>query len=417
MNLIKSVIGVLILFSVSNSQNLNLSGTVKDNNGNPVAGVKVILEKSDLTTTTDAEGDFTLDKLSSGVCRNLQNSGIFGYPSIHNQQLSFNLEEVSNIEITSYNINGRLLTRIITEKNKGSHKIDLPHFSNGIYLLQVKLGNRMFLIKNNTLSVQSIKTIYSNGYNSLLSKSATISESLIDTIKVSKEGYFDNRFAINCSDSTGLALNIIDTTVYGLKYFPLGIGNYWVYDCQFYNNGPSEHYYIKIVTDSVYASNGALQYFSSAYKSSIYPTSSWSTFLVRLANSCSISGANKGQISNLSGSYINITEKTSVPYSQYASPLSNLPRTMPFSNSVIITKLANGLSVYFNGSSFGTFADKLVTLDDKYTTGIGCISSSMSNKTTTYNAITGAPAVVTLAKISYKLLEAGINGNKKTFGN
>ena len=57
----------LLLFNLSFSQNVSLSGVVSDAKGNPIPGVNISVLNTKKATATDAEGKYTVSNIQKGV--------------------------------------------------------------------------------------------------------------------------------------------------------------------------------------------------------------------------------------------------------------------------------------------------------------------------------------------------------------
>ena len=65
--IVLSLIAVLGICAVAMAQNQQVSGTVSDANGNPVAGATVMVDGTSIGTTTNAAGQYSLSAPADGT--------------------------------------------------------------------------------------------------------------------------------------------------------------------------------------------------------------------------------------------------------------------------------------------------------------------------------------------------------------
>ena len=63
--IVLSLIAVFVFLAYATAQNRQISGTVSDANGHPVAGATVIVDGTSLGTTTNTAGEYTLSAPAS----------------------------------------------------------------------------------------------------------------------------------------------------------------------------------------------------------------------------------------------------------------------------------------------------------------------------------------------------------------
>jgi hypothetical protein len=123
MNISKSLWVVLVGVSLCLA---NISGIVTDTGSTPIPGAVVQLEQGGGTATTGADGRFTLivsaailtgngkllpNGLSAGIARNL---------------MTMTIAERSAVEVSTFDLNGKLLSNIRQTMETGIHTIALP---------------------------------------------------------------------------------------------------------------------------------------------------------------------------------------------------------------------------------------------------------------------------------------------------
>ena len=65
--IVLSLIAVFVFLAYATAQNRQISGTVSDANGHPVAGATVIVDGTSLGTTTNTAGEYTLSAPANGT--------------------------------------------------------------------------------------------------------------------------------------------------------------------------------------------------------------------------------------------------------------------------------------------------------------------------------------------------------------
>ena len=85
----------LLLFNLSFSQNVSLSGVVSDAKGNPIPGVNISVLNTKKATATDAEGKYTVSNLQKGEAVIV--ASFIGYKT---ERVTVNLNETSTQNIT-----------------------------------------------------------------------------------------------------------------------------------------------------------------------------------------------------------------------------------------------------------------------------------------------------------------------------
>ena len=97
----KEVTLLLFLFFsvhfVALAQNLTVTGTVKDNKGEPLPGVNIILDGTTTGTVTDIDGNYRIEVPSNGVL-------IFNFIGFEVQSVPVNGQSVVNVTMSPSDI-------------------------------------------------------------------------------------------------------------------------------------------------------------------------------------------------------------------------------------------------------------------------------------------------------------------------
>jgi len=145
MILIKALIAGLMAVSVCMA--ISISGTVTDTGGHPISGAKVYLEQNKDSATSDSYGHFTISGVT-GIKNRISQITQKLSASIQNGFLYVNLQEKATVEISMFNLQGKLLATIQKNVNAGNQSVALPQIKSGVYLYKVKMGKNEILLKS-----------------------------------------------------------------------------------------------------------------------------------------------------------------------------------------------------------------------------------------------------------------------------
>ena len=233
MNIIKALLALSISLSVCIAQDINISGKVTDTNGNSIEGAIVWLVKYQYKDTTDANGDFTLtgaiginDQINQQITYKLS-------ATIKNSLLFINIQEKSAVEITTYSLQGKVISSINKTMDAGTHSIPLSHVGAGVYLYKIKSGRSEFVLKSYSIDKVSDGAVASSpdSSSSALVRYAISKKPINDIIIASKLGYLNNRIEVTNSDTSGILMKMIlqdagtVTDIDGNVYHAIKIGN------------------------------------------------------------------------------------------------------------------------------------------------------------------------------------------------
>lgn len=232
MNIIKSLLAMSLALSVCIAQDINISGTVTDTGGTPIVKAAVMLEKHGYKDTTDVTGNFLL---TGAIGINDQINHYVPYTlstTIKNGLLYIKVAEKSAVEITTYTLQGKIISAINKTMDVGIHSVALPRTGAGLYFYKIKTNGREFVIKNHSTGIISTKTAVSTqGPSSIaLAKEARRYIAIDDVIAVSKAGYLNYRVIVTNSDTSGIETKMIVcagivTDIEGNEYQAVTIGN------------------------------------------------------------------------------------------------------------------------------------------------------------------------------------------------
>ena len=190
---IKALFTGLAAVSLCVAQSVNISGKVTDTGSTPLPGAVVSLEKGGQTTTTGADGSFTLTGNANITAQNYRFQPQKFSATICNGVLFVNVKEKSAIMITVYNLQGQAVSSLQNTMAAGMHSLALPHRGTGVYLCKVRSGRNEVLIKCNSIggifggTAESVQGLQSN----VLAKQARSNAAINDVITVTKSGYLN----------------------------------------------------------------------------------------------------------------------------------------------------------------------------------------------------------------------------------
>jgi uncharacterized protein (TIGR02145 family) len=191
-----------------------ISGKVTDTSGTaPISGALVQLEQGGQSVTTGPDGLFSL----SGTAATVAGKGFLSQPQnplaiIRNGLLWVNVAEKSAVVVSAFDLRGKALSTMRRTMEAGVNSMAAPYRGAGVYLIQVLSGNREIVLKGTSAGgVLAGGTIYSNRPSSsdALAKPAIV-PAINDFIAVTKAGYLNYRVEVKRSDTSGIAIKMID---------------------------------------------------------------------------------------------------------------------------------------------------------------------------------------------------------------
>lgn len=186
-------------------QTVNLSGTVRDSAGTPMAGATVRLERGGLATTSAADGKFTLSG-TTGLARGL---GTSAAPSLADGILRLDLPARTDVAISVFGVRGEALASATRSLGAGSHGLALPATGTGMRFLSVSIGGR-----ETWLRALSIGGAYQGRAAGAPADPAPAlrkgsAAAMYDHITAVKAGFETGYVAISTTDSAGIDIRLL----------------------------------------------------------------------------------------------------------------------------------------------------------------------------------------------------------------
>ncbi len=220
-NLIKWCAVFFTAVSFCFSQSITISGKVSDAEGQAISGAVVTLQNAGIQSTTAADGRFSLTN-SAPISQNGRAYSNFA-GSIRNGVLSIHIAQKSEVTITSYSLEGRILSRVRKLMDVGSHSITLQRSGSGIHFYKVELGKKEIFLKTYSTdgvvnsAAQSVLSSQISGSLSKLSKPAAFD----DALTVKKYGYLDYTMPLTSAEMSGIEIQMQkdDTSLEPFSFF------------------------------------------------------------------------------------------------------------------------------------------------------------------------------------------------------
>jgi hypothetical protein len=197
----------LPLFGQTNPA-VNFSGIVTDSAGTPIPAAAIKLENGGLTTTTGADGRFTLTN-GTALLKALPQAPI---AAIHDGSLFLSLAEKSQVTITAYGTRGEALSSFERRLDAGSHSLRLPQVGTGVRFFKVKSGTDETML--NAFTTEGASGSAAMGFrespsHSGLAKQARTAAAYYDVLSVTKTGFLKGYLSISNSDISDIKIKML----------------------------------------------------------------------------------------------------------------------------------------------------------------------------------------------------------------
>lgn len=213
-----AVLAIASVIALGYSQQFVLKGRVVDESNQPVQGAVINVLKADTSSTTDWNGNFSLDMTSTHTLRTAD--PVANIISFQNGVLSFNLYgNKQQIQIEVYNNKGvRVNKEVVTGYGSGVQSISIlpENVPVAMYFVKFQIGNRASVfnvinIKNRIYSLPGRGLFYEKADGK---QSAAVMK-VIDTVEISKDGFQKTQIAIEsyATDLSTITLKKIESNL------------------------------------------------------------------------------------------------------------------------------------------------------------------------------------------------------------
>lgn len=199
--LLARIISIILLCSLSltASVKLDIKGTILDAYNVPIKGAVVSFANQEGTDTTDENGVYHLVSQSSNNIATAKLVSIIDTPKLRLSTLHFGVESASNVSVSLYSLNGRLLKKVLNESvSRGNWAInpfgglDLAH---GFYLISITIDEKTSTLKCIHSEDSFKKGLYSlsspggvEKSSGVYSRESSSREGALDTLVVTVKG-------------------------------------------------------------------------------------------------------------------------------------------------------------------------------------------------------------------------------------
>jgi uncharacterized protein (TIGR02145 family) len=205
MKLRGTIFTVLASIAVSHTQAVNISGVVKNSGGTVITGAMVRLGKANLSTTTGADGSFTLTGNITGATHQ-SNHGASSDERpflLDGGRFFFGGIEPAEVRVMAYDCNGRLLLSRVKVTSANDRTMALPYLASGIHIYRISINTTYYTFKSVSGTAAAIGPGAS--WNMIVPARQTKAAAPIDdALLFTKSGYQLYRLPIKKSDTSGI---------------------------------------------------------------------------------------------------------------------------------------------------------------------------------------------------------------------
>ncbi len=206
-------------------QGVNLSGIVTDSAGTPVSGADLKLEGLGLTTTSGADGRFTLGGSTGIRAPGAQGSAATASAGIRSWALSLSLPAAVEVSVTVRTLAGAEVAAYRRELSAGSYSLPLAGLGTGLRFIRVEAGGFQAVLKAHALdgvlhgsgaaatgSVAEVRAL------AALAKPAAAA-ALYDVLTSTKSGFQKAYVSVSRPDSADIQIRMLKETSPKFSFF------------------------------------------------------------------------------------------------------------------------------------------------------------------------------------------------------
>jgi hypothetical protein len=217
----KAGVLLFVVATVTFSQTLvSLSGTVFDSYSNkPVSGAVVLLAGNKLSASTDTNGFFTISSNFDNTLKPARRSP--GPEARGTRDLLFSSECAGNTEIRVYALSGRQAPMVFTRKtDAGVWRFIPPRLAPGVYVCRITTPTKpyvkLFLSQDDGGAENHPGMIrageIADETNPIVPARKSADPSVVDSLQVTKKGYFQTVVPVDNLFKDGLKIYMTDTS-------------------------------------------------------------------------------------------------------------------------------------------------------------------------------------------------------------
>ncbi len=185
-------------------QNINITGTVTDKDGNALPGAQIELESAGTSDVTKSDGSFSLVQGVSVRPNGISKTGPWSFAT--EGRMTFVSAASSPFALQIKNIRGATIFNENRTAVSGVFSIQIPAVAPGVYLFQLNINRNSYSIKGffNGALWQAIRTKSDLKQSNSLLKVAAFS----DVLMVSKAGYMDYKMDISSPEASDIVIQL-----------------------------------------------------------------------------------------------------------------------------------------------------------------------------------------------------------------
>jgi formylglycine-generating enzyme required for sulfatase activity len=184
----------LIAIQLSTAEVIDIKGTIKESNGNPVANAHIsLLKHPEIVAYSSADGTFSLQSGTPVRYRqqSIQNFSLTIQNNAHSARLYLQPDKnYSSITASLYSLDGRLLSKNEMMNTSNLYYFEIPYSHSGICVLKLNLNNTQItypiVISNKSVSIAGKSRVASCNAAAF---SSAMSNGTDDTLIVYNKGY------------------------------------------------------------------------------------------------------------------------------------------------------------------------------------------------------------------------------------
>jgi len=194
---------ILFVLNVFGQETVNLSGTVKNKNGDLLQNAIITLEGKGVSVSSSFDGKYNITVLpvvnKSALIRKSE-------ITVNKNLMQLDIQEKMPLNIDLYNLEGRHLLTVVNKvlfKGKYQYTLPLNNVSGNIFLFKIVAGSKINVFRNVIIGNTMQKMIITNESSRL---SASAMQSSTDTLRASKAGFQTARIPLSTVDGV---INIV----------------------------------------------------------------------------------------------------------------------------------------------------------------------------------------------------------------